>query len=143
MQHHVVPLAELQDGATLAPPLEMLCKEHGKPIELFDLKNKLALCAACVPAHGDHGTQIKLLSEAAPLCRAELAAWSVRIDQWEQRIQATVEQCATRGQEVNAGKASVAATIEAAYQSVRRLRNISNYPMQSKSKSCRLFHLTG
>ena len=119
MQHHVVPLTELKDGATLAPPLEMLCKEHGKPIELFDLKCKLALCAACVPAHGDHGTQIKLLSEAAPLCRAELAAWSARVEQWERRTKATVEQFATRRQEVSAQKASAAAKIEVAYTNVR------------------------
>ena len=121
MQHHVVPLAELKDGALPAPPtLEVLCKDHGEKITLFDLKCKLALCALCVPAHGDHGTQIKPLSEAVPLCRAELAAWSARIEQWERRIQATVEQCSKRGAEIKSAEASTAVKIEAAFQSVRQ-----------------------
>ena len=119
MQHHVVPLAEVKDGALPAPPLEMLCKQHGEKITLFDLKCKLPLCALCVPAHGNHGTQIKPLSEAAPLCRAELAAWSARIEQWERRIQATVEQCTKRGVEIASAKSAAAAKIETAYHSVR------------------------
>ena len=119
MQHHVVPLAELKGGSSLAPPLEMLCKEHGKPLELFDLKCKLVLCAACVPAHGDHGSQIKLLSEAAPLCRAELATWSARIEQWERRILATVSVCSKRIVEIKRAESSAAIKIAAAYDEVR------------------------
>ena len=119
MQHHVVPLAELKDGASLAPPLEMLCKQHGKPVELFDAKCKLPLCVLCMLAHVDHAAQIKPLSEAAPQCRAELAAWSARLEQWERRAQATVDQFTGCVAEIKSTGSSAAAKIEAAYQSVR------------------------
>ena len=85
----------------------------------------MALCVLCVPDHGDHGTQIKPLSVAAPLYCADLAAWSARIEQWEWRIQASVSVCSKRIVEIKRAESSAAIKIEAAYDQVRLCRGFS------------------
>ncbi len=86
MSHRVVTQADLRADPTLAEAeaaAVQLCKNHGKPLELFDMKCHLQLCSSCVDDHAGH--LVLSLAKAAEACRSELGDWSARLDTWAAR----------------------------------------------------------
>lgn len=121
MQHCLVPIADVFraadnvdiDGGSAgaasvpAPPAVSVCarNQHVSAIEYFDFHCLQGLCRNCVLSHTQlHSNRIKVLAEAAPLCRVELQNLSMRFDQWQSQIEKTIDGCTQCGVEVVAEK---------------------------------------
>ena len=95
-----------------------LCKSHGKPLELFDMKCRLHLCSFCVDEHDGH--RVLSLPKAIEACRAELGDWSQRLEAWAARADLSIHHVERRLEEVEASHEVEADKIRAAYNQVSR-----------------------
>ncbi len=119
MSHRVVTQAELRADPKLAEAEAVavqLCKSHGKPLELFDMKCRLQLCALCVDDHEDH--KVLSLAKAAEACRSELGDWSARLDTWAARADLSTDLVEQRMTEVLQSHDKEYDKIDAAYNQV-------------------------
>jgi hypothetical protein len=120
MSHRVVTQAELRSDPTLAEAkaaVVQLCKNHGQPLALFDMKCRLQLCPSCVDDHAGH--LVVSLAKAAKACRSELGDWSVRLDTWATRADLSTTLVEKRMTEVLQSHDEEADKIRTAYNQVR------------------------
>ena len=116
MSHRVLTLVELSANPQLHDQVVVqVCKDHGKPLELFDLKCGRLLCAICVLDHAAHADRVRPIPEAAALCRIELGEWASRLDVHVGRVRATLQANDARGTEVEAAHDRAADKINATF----------------------------
>ena len=119
MSHRVVTQAELRADPTLAEAeaaAVQLCKSHGQPLVLFDMRCRLQLCPSCVDDHEDH--KVLSLAKAAEACRSELGDWSARLDTWAARANLSTDLIEQRMTEVLQSHDKEYDKIDAAYNQV-------------------------
>jgi hypothetical protein len=117
MSHRVVTQAEFRADPSMGEEVVVqLCKGHGKPLELFDMHCRQYLCALCMVTHTGH--RVLALTEAAPVCRAELGDWSQRLDAWAARADLSIHHVERRLEKVEASHETEADKIRAAYNQV-------------------------
>ncbi len=119
MSHRVVTQAELRADPALAEAeaaAVQLCKCHGQPLILFDMKCRLPLCPSCVDDHEDH--KVLSLAKAAEACRSELGDWSARLDTWAARAHLSTDLIEQRMTDVLHSHDKEYDKIDAAYNQV-------------------------
>jgi hypothetical protein len=119
MSHRVVTQAELRADPKLVEAeaaVVQLCKSHGKPLDLFDMKCCLQLCSSCMDEHDGH--RVLSLAKASQACRAELGDWSARLDTWAKRADLSTDLIEQRMTEVLQSHDKEYDKIDAAYNQV-------------------------
>jgi DNA-binding beta-propeller fold protein YncE len=111
------PAATTLSPSAAAVSQATLCTTHGKSLELFDFQCRRLLCAHCVIEHANH--QLRPVSEAAPMCHAELDEWLLRLSRWQERIELANEMVDQRREEILTQHARMADMIQESFDLVK------------------------